>query len=192
MQQSVDPTRGLSQAQAEMNREADGCLNVVDPPIRCPAWACVVLPCIKRIPSVKLFGQIEPSEAEILRDSEWMVYDAASVVRGDVIKLAEGDIIPADGFVIEVISEELVVDFSGVTGEVKPRIATKGGGGDALKVCYGARVLQGSGLVQVTNIGQNTLLSKLMKSKKWPPPIKSNDSSHSYSAVANDDDGLQV
>lgn len=189
-QQSIDLNRGLSQTQAELNREVDGCLNIVDPPIRCPAWACVILPCIKRIPSVKLFSRIEPSEAEILRDSEWMVYDATSVVRDDIVKLTEGDIVPADGILIEVSSDEILVDLSGVNGEQKPRIATKTGGGDAINVCYGSRVLQGSGLMQVTHVGPNTLLAKLMKTKKWPPSVKSSDSSHLYSPVDDNDNEL--
>mmetsp|Transcript_15166 Transcript_15166/g.19801 ORF Transcript_15166/g.19801 Transcript_15166/m.19801 type:complete len:199 (-) Transcript_15166:200-796(-) len=179
---------GLTHAQADVNREEDGCLNIIDPPIKCPSWACIILPCIKRIPSIALFSKIEPTEAEVLRESEWMVYDVQSVVRGDILKLAEDDLVPADCRVVEVLDDEVVVDMGNVTGESKPRVVTKSNIGSDVEFCYGARVLAGSCVVVVTAIGPNTTLAKLMKSKKWPPAdrTKTGDGK-TYEIVSMDD-----
>mmetsp|Transcript_21038 Transcript_21038/g.32091 ORF Transcript_21038/g.32091 Transcript_21038/m.32091 type:complete len:200 (+) Transcript_21038:108-707(+) len=189
-----DTMRGLSQDEAENIRRNDNCMNVVHPPINCPAWACVVLPCINKIPSMKQFLQMTPLDAEVLRDSEWICYDPSSLVRGDVIRLAPRDIVPADCIILEVYGEEIVVDVSGVTGEPKPRIGTKKGGGDSIHVYYGSRVLQGSALAKVLQIGENTLLARMMKENRWPPSrkIESNVSDGQYNTIGNEDDNAET
>jgi len=92
---------GLATKEANNARKlANDEMNLVDPPVNCPKWVCCLLPCIKNIPSMKIFKQILPEDAEIKRNNKWVCHDAASVVRGDIIRLREGDIVPADCIVL--------------------------------------------------------------------------------------------
>lgn len=122
---------GLSQKVVSTRRNGE--FNELSPPINCPKWACILLPCIKYIPSMKLYETIQPSDAEILRDGEWICYDAYSLVQGDIIRLTEGDVIPADccllslgldrygdGYDVDGGQDEFIVDASNITGRVQP------------------------------------------------------------------------
>jgi hypothetical protein len=70
--------------------------NQVPPPCNCPKWVCCLLPCIQHIPSMKLFRSIQPEDAEVRRDGEWIIYDANTLFPGDIIRLHSGDRVPAD------------------------------------------------------------------------------------------------
>mmetsp|Transcript_176 Transcript_176/g.270 ORF Transcript_176/g.270 Transcript_176/m.270 type:complete len:236 (-) Transcript_176:75-782(-) len=183
--------QGLSSDEASKRRdeEDDGKFNVVDPPLKCPAWACILLPCIKYIPSMKLFRQIQPDDAEVLRDGHWIRYDAASLVKGDIVRLEEGDVVPADCTCLctsggENDDGEMLVDVRHITGETKPRTVAKqkqqqksqvskeDSSNVPLKpvqIFYGGHVVQGSGIVVVTSTGSSTLLASLIADRRWPP-----------------------
>jgi magnesium-transporting ATPase (P-type) len=161
---------GLTTDQATQRREQDGSYNVVKPPIDCPNWACVLLPCLKHIPSMKAFAVIKPDDAEVLRNSKWIRYDAASLVSGDVIRLEEGDIVPADCVVLELVEEELLVDLRMISGEEQMRSITNTSDGNNMATLYmGGKVVQGGGTAVITAIGSNTLLAKLIREKRFPP-----------------------
>jgi hypothetical protein len=136
---SLDTTlkTGLTSQKAQQRRSEKDFSNVVDPPVRLPAWICCLLPCLKSLPSRKAFAQIQPDDAQVKRNSKWMRYEASCLVVGDIIRLEAGDIVPADCRVvlvegagntrsnsINVSSNEenigssiLIVDHSKVTGE---------------------------------------------------------------------------
>jgi E1-E2 ATPase len=114
---------GLSTDEASLRRE-DG-FNVVDPPVTCPAWICCLLPCIKSIPSMKTFRMITPDDAEALRNGHWVRYDATSLVRGGIIRLEAGDIVPADCAVLSVDDGPMLVDGRCVTVDEKPQSGEK-------------------------------------------------------------------
>lgn len=80
--------------------------NVVTPPVNCPGWICCLLPCIKSIPSMKVFRSIRPEDCEVLRNGRWMRYDATALVVGDVVRLETGDAVPADCVVLAIVGEE--------------------------------------------------------------------------------------
>ena len=179
---------GLTSAEATERRRniRYGGLNAVKKPINCPTWACILLPCIKHIPSMKLFKQIEPDDAEVLRNGRWVRYDAPSLVRGDIIRLEDGDVVPADVCVLSLGLEsvdidgeavpsgsaiELVVDVKDITGEAKPRTSNlrKDGTATPTQIFYGSHVNQGSCIAVVTAIGPNTMLSSLIQDGRWPP-----------------------
>jgi E1-E2 ATPase len=245
--------------------------NIVPAPLNCPPWICCLLPCLTKIPSMKAFKAISPEDAEVLRrqaprgggggggrggggggavdanqnhlTSQWIRYDATSLVCGDVIRLEEGDIVPADCLVVEVLEApnhhpqryyeddveqpqqqqpggggggghrrrpSLLVDSRAVTGEDKPRSipaslcmddgdstdansdAASGQSethpetkqGSILKnsdddvvqrsnfqqrqLHWGATVVQGRCIAIVTAIGTQTLVSRLIRSGKFP------------------------
>eukprot|EP00566_Odontella_aurita_P022137 CAMPEP_0113533894 /NCGR_PEP_ID=MMETSP0015_2-20120614/4867_1 /TAXON_ID=2838 /ORGANISM="Odontella" /LENGTH=235 /DNA_ID=CAMNT_0000433015 /DNA_START=324 /DNA_END=1033 /DNA_ORIENTATION=+ /assembly_acc=CAM_ASM_000160 len=120
---SASYTDGLATSDASRRRsDSGGVLNVVLPPINCPKWVCCLLPCIKSIPSMKLFRQIEPEDAEVMRDGRWVRYDAASLVKGDIVRLSDGDAVPADCVVLS-----LGMDHAATGGDGK--MARGGGGG---------------------------------------------------------------
>lgn len=190
----TDPFTGLSQSQvSQIQNNASNGLNLMNSPLNLPSWVCCLLPCLKHIPSMKLFKQITPEDAEVFRDSHWVCYDAASVLKGDIIRLSDGDLVPADCTVLSLgmewdtnnsestqksivvnSMEELLVDISNITGEDRPRIAClmKDGTTTPTRLFYGSRVIQGSCLALVTSIGEHTLLAKLIREKKWPPKAK--------------------
>lgn len=161
---------GLTADEAVDRREQDGCFNVVRPPIDCPAWACVLLPCIKHVPSMKAFAVVVPDDAEVLRGGRWIRYDAASLVRGDVIRMEEGDMVPADCAVVSTEGEEALVDLRNVTGEERLRtVAPDDGSSQATTLYYGGKVVQGSLVAVTTAVGDHTLLGKLIREKRFPP-----------------------
>lgn len=163
----TDFENGLTMDEASKRREDDGTYNVIDPPVKCPGWVCCLLPCIKSIPSMKAYRQLQPEDAEIMRNGRWTRYDAASVVRGDILRLEEGDQVPADCSVLTVEGLDVLVDVHGVTGEEKPRVITQEDG--PVKLYYGGHVLQGTCVSVVTAIGPNTLLATLIREGKFPP-----------------------
>ena len=97
---------------------------------------------------MKQFRLVQPDDAEVMRNGTWIRYDYTSLVVGDVVRLVEGDIVPADCIVISlgmdhvdstiVVDEEnsnstttttnnnnttmeMTVDSHLITGETKPR-----------------------------------------------------------------------
>lgn len=121
---------------------------------------------------MKAFRQVKPEDAEVLRAGKWIRYDASSLVKGDIIRMEEGDIVPADCVVLSVSSEgDLLVDVRCVAGEDKPRSASPISSGTVqpIQLFMGGQVVQGSGMAVVTAIGPNTLLAMLIRELRFPP-----------------------
>jgi magnesium-transporting ATPase (P-type) len=165
---------GWTTDQASERREKDGCFNVVKPPIDCPNWLCILLPCINHLASMKAFRAIQPDDAEVMRNGKWIRYDATSLVTGDVIRLDEGDLIPADCVVIETEEDDkdLLVDLAAVTGQDRPKaisatmtVATR----QQRQLYLGGRVVQGQAIAMVTSTGPQTLLATLVRANRFPP-----------------------
>lgn len=164
--------QGLTTDQASARREQIGSFNVVDPPIQCPAWICCLLPCIKHIPSMKAYRQIKPDDAEVRRDGRWIRYDASSLVPGDLIRMEEGDGVPADCVVLQLEDgcTELLVDHRHVTGQISPTQCAKANNDTAgVQLYWGGRVVLGSALAVVTATGSRTLVANLIREKRFPP-----------------------
>jgi K+-transporting ATPase ATPase B chain len=70
------------------------------------------------------------------RDSDWVAIPAAALRKGDIVLIDTGDVIPADGEVIEGVAS---VDESAITGESAPVIRESGG--DFSSVTGGTRIL---------------------------------------------------
>lgn len=147
---------------------------------------------------MKLFKSIVPREAEVRIGSRWIFYDAISLCKGDIVRLTEGDIVPADLKLLSLGAEfadeddsdlkgggasasstfattELIVDSSQINGVDKPQIITLNSDNtvDAVELYAGSVVLQGEAIAVVTKIGNDVLLSRLIKEGKWPPRTKS-------------------
>jgi P-type Ca2+ transporter type 2C len=108
--------------------------------------------------------------ALVVRDGQRKRIAGSEVVRGDILILAEGDRVPADGIVLSCTN--LSTDESLLTGESLPvrKVATVGDvemarpGGDELPFVYsGTLVVQGQGIVRVRSIGAQTEMGKIGK-----------------------------
>jgi len=94
--------------------------------------------------------------ALIIREGQQKRIAGSEVVRGDLVLLAEGDKVPADGKVLSGMN--LVIDESLLTGESVP---VQKGSQD--RVFSGTHVVKGSALIQVDLIGISCELGKIGK-----------------------------
>jgi len=108
--------------------------------------------------------------ALVLRNGGRRRIPGREVVRGDLVMLAEGDRVPADGVLLDTVG--LAVDESLLTGESIPvrkdsrpegpgGPAAKPGGDDLPYVFSGSLVVQGQGVAEVTGTGIHTELGKI-------------------------------
>ncbi|GAB4552906.1 MAG: potassium-transporting ATPase subunit KdpB [Anaerolineae bacterium] len=97
---------------------------------------------------------------------------ASAIKKGDLVVCEAGDVIPADGEVIEGIAS---VDESAITGESAPVIRESGG--DRSAVTGGTRVLSDRIVIRITSEQGNTFLDRMIalvegaKRKKTPNEI---------------------
>ncbi|WP_431961476.1 cation-translocating P-type ATPase [Actinacidiphila sp. bgisy160] len=106
--------------------------------------------------------------ARVVRDGEERRIRAVDVVPGDVVLLGEGDIVPADGEVVEAAA--LLVDESSLTGESVP--VDKDAGGTAAS---GTVVVRGRGAIVVTATGAASAtgrIASLMGTAPGPTPLQ--------------------
>ncbi|KAI5792507.1 hypothetical protein DFH27DRAFT_527271 [Peziza echinospora] len=122
------------------------------------------------------------------KTKEISIYD---LLVGDVVCISQGDLIPADGIIIE--SNEIKCDESSATGEsdqmkktngkeVFERMVNNGGSPAGIEkldpfVISGAKVLEGTGRYLVTSVGVNSSFGKIMmglrhESEKTPLQVK--------------------
>ncbi|WP_413798423.1 cation-translocating P-type ATPase [Streptomyces iranensis] len=97
--------------------------------------------------------------ARVIRDGGECSVPAADVVPGDLVLLGEGDIVPADGEVID--AALLLVDESALTGESVPVEKTAGANRTPSTVSAGTVVVRGRGRVQVTGTGPDSALGRI-------------------------------
>ena len=90
-------------------------------------------------------------------DAEVLMTDSGSLRRGDIVLIQAGEMIPADGEVIEGIAS---VDESAITGESAPVI--REAGGDFSAVTGGTRVLSDWLIVRVTANPGETFLDRMI------------------------------
>jgi Ca2+-transporting ATPase len=108
--------------------------------------------------ALEALRDLSSPRAKALRDGQAMRIPGREVVREDVLMLAEGDRIPADGDLLQ--AHELATDESMLTGESEP--VAKQGNGD--RVFAGTLVVSGQGVMRVTAIGQATSLGHIGQS----------------------------
>ncbi|WP_460350113.1 cation-translocating P-type ATPase [Actinoallomurus acanthiterrae] len=103
--------------------------------------------------AISALSELTAPTARVLRDRTQRQIPAADVVVGDLLMLAEGDIIPADATIVEAAA--LLVDESSLTGEsvpvekTAPAQPTSGDG----SVSAGTVVVKGRGRAVVTATG---------------------------------------
>ncbi|GAA2312350.1 cation-translocating P-type ATPase [Streptomyces violaceusniger] len=96
--------------------------------------------------------------ARVIREGEECSVPAAHVVPGDLVLLGEGDIVPADGEVID--AALLLVDESALTGESVPVEKTAGANRPSTGSA-GTVVVRGRGRVRITGTGSDSALGRI-------------------------------
>ena len=121
---------------------------------------------VKAEQSLQSLKKLSGPEAKVLRDGAVIQIPARELVIGDVIMLEAGDMIPADGRVIE--NASLKVDESALTGESLPveksmeTIQIEVPLGDRKNMLFsGSFVTYGRGRAVVTDIGMQTEVGKI-------------------------------
>ena len=103
--------------------------------------------------------------ANALRDEKWIEVPRREIVPGDVIKLAAGDLVPADGELLQ--TRDLHVQQAALTGESLPveKSASSDHGSDSEKdlnrIFLGTSVVSGIATAVVTATGKNTVFGDI-------------------------------
>jgi P-type Ca2+ transporter type 2C len=113
---------------------------------------------VKADRAISALSQITAPEARVLRDGSQRQIPAAEVVAGDVLVLAEGDIVPADAHVLAAAA--LLVDESALTGESVPAGKEPGDGSQGSVVSAGTVVVHGRGRAVVTATGTASAMGR--------------------------------
>ncbi|NJP50189.1 cation-transporting P-type ATPase [Streptomyces sp. SBST2-5] len=109
--------------------------------------------------AVRALSAMSAPEARVMRDGAARSVPAAEVVPGDLVLLAEGDIVPADGRVVD--AARLLTDESSLTGESVPVEKTSGADGPRGTVSAGTVVVRGRGRMEVTATGAAGALGRI-------------------------------
>jgi len=115
---------------------------------------------VKADRAIAALSELAAPEARVLRDGVQLLLPAAEVVLGDLLVLAEGDIVPADAVVVEAAA--LVVNEAALTGESVPVDKVAGGperDGDV--VSAGTVVVRGRGRATVTATGAASAMGRV-------------------------------
>ncbi len=107
--------------------------------------------------------------ATVVRDGEQREVPIHDVVRGDLVVLSAGDIVPADGLVIE--ADHLYVDEASLTGESSPAIKMSletladlpGGDDRSSLILFGTSVVSGTGRASITATGTRTSYGEIAR-----------------------------
>ena len=114
----------------------------------------------------KLREGVAPT-ATVLRDGSWQEIKRREVVPGDLVRVSAGDMIPADGRLVE--ARDLYVQQAALTGEslpveneVHPRAPEPAGGAEALDLVFlGTSVVSGIGTAVILNTGPRTVFGAI-------------------------------
>jgi P-type Ca2+ transporter type 2C len=110
---------------------------------------------VKADHAISALTQLTAPDARVIRDGAQQQIPAADVAVGDLLVLAEGDIVPADAQVTEAAA--LLVDESALTGESVP--VDKAAGADV--VSSGTVVVRGRGQAVVTATGAASAMGRV-------------------------------
>ncbi|MHB1572311.1 MAG: HAD-IC family P-type ATPase, partial [Solirubrobacteraceae bacterium] len=116
--------------------------------------------------AVEALRRILPQRVRVRRDGRPREIDAEEVVPGDVLLLAAGDRVSADGELVADV--ELKVDMSTLTGESRPVrrrridvVGVRGGVGAPHLLFAGTYVVAGAAEARVTATGMSTELGRI-------------------------------
>jgi Mg2+-importing ATPase len=120
----------------------------------------------------RLQAQVAPT-ATVLRDGQWQDVRSTEVVPGDVVRLAAGDLVPADARLLE--SRDLYVQQAALTGESLPVEKLAGADTDSTRpdaqgmVFLGTSVVSGTARALIVATGRSTAFGDIAARLAAPP-----------------------
>jgi Mg2+-importing ATPase len=107
--------------------------------------------------------------ATVLRDAKWQEIKRHDVVPGDLVRLSAGDLVPADGQLLE--ARDLYVQQAALTGESMPAEKEARTGEKAVEgkpeapdlVFLGTSVVSGIGIARILSTGARTMFGAIAK-----------------------------
>ncbi|PCR88965.1 calcium-translocating P-type ATPase, PMCA-type [Natrinema ejinorense] len=118
--------------------------------------------------SLESLRELAAPTATVRRDGETRTVDATELVPGDVVVLRGGDVVPADGRLLE--TSDLEVDEASLTGESVPvskstaPVATETPLAERASMVYkGTSVTRGKGVAVVTETGMETEVGEIAR-----------------------------
>lgn len=119
--------------------------------------------------ALEALRELSSPRAQVLRDGEWQFIAGREVVVGDIVRVKEGDRVPADAALLT--ASNLMADESLLTGEsvpvrkcasdAEPLVAP--GGDDHPFVYFGTLLTQGQGVARVVATGAHSEIGKIGK-----------------------------
>ncbi|GAA3927163.1 cation-translocating P-type ATPase [Actinoplanes auranticolor] len=114
---------------------------------------------VKAERAISALSALTAPAARVVRDGEHREVPAADLVVGDLLVLAEGDIVPADAHVVE--ASALLIDEAALTGESAPVDKSAGPDGVAADVSAGTVVVRGRGQAVITATGAASAMGRI-------------------------------
>ena len=105
--------------------------------------------------AIKKLNENLEQKIKVFRDNKWEYIASRLLVIGDVIQLASGEVIPADGKIIE--ANHISVNESALTGESLPKDKQEND-----KVFSGSFIASGIAVIEVTATGAKTNFGKTL------------------------------
>jgi Mg2+-importing ATPase len=123
----------------------------------------------------RIRNEVAPN-ATVLRDGKWIEIPRREVVPGDVIKLAAGDLVPADADLFQ--ARDLHVQQAALTGEslpvqkstIDPQLRAGPEDTDSHRVFLGTSIVSGTATAVVTATGKNTIFGDIARRLATRPP----------------------
>jgi Mg2+-importing ATPase len=106
--------------------------------------------------------------ATVLRDGAWAVIPRRELVVGDVVRLAAGDLVPADARLLE--ARDLHVQQAALTGESMPVEKTAQGSEEDRRILLGTSIISGTAVGVVTATGAKTQFGDIAARLASRPP----------------------
>ncbi len=105
--------------------------------------------------AIKKLNENLEQKIKVLRDEKWSYVSSVEIVPGDVTQLAIGEVIPADGEILE--ANNVSINESALTGESMPKDKNNGD-----KVFSGSFLSTGLVIVRITETGARTQFGKTL------------------------------
>jgi P-type Ca2+ transporter type 2C len=114
---------------------------------------------VKAERAISALSALTAPAARVVRDGAQREVPAADLVVGDLLVLAEGDIVPADARVVE--ASALLIDEAALTGESAPVDKSAGLAGPTAEVSAGTVVVRGRGQAVITATGATSAMGRI-------------------------------
>ena len=125
----------------------------------------------------EILNQVNDDEpVKVIRNSKLIQIPKKEVVVGDIVVIAQGEEIPADGVLLEAVS--LSIDESTLTGEpichktTNPELFDPNATFPSNHALRGTKVMEGHGIMQITAVGDNTENGKVFTAAQIDDNVK--------------------